>query len=482
MTDFYRRREVRMLYVKATLFLALALSASSVMADIPLDTSLRIPPLLVPTYSEDGVGIYEMTAMTGAVEFLEGLTTRTMGYSGDYLGPTIRVRNGERVEIRIRNALDEMTTVHWHGLYVPAESDGGPHQTIEPDQSWTASFTVRQQAATLWYHPHPMDKTGIQVYNGLSGLFIIDDENSDALGLPSVYGVDDIPIIIQDRRFSADGQFAYVQGMPDVMHGIAGEVLLINGTRQPVASIPQGVVRLRILNGSDANVFRVRFAGDTEYLRIGSDGGFLNESIEENASIIATGERIELLIDASGYADGEVLSFLVDDYFGRTFDAMSFRIDASISATVTSLADLPARMNTLIPVDPSEFEDTRTFAMQTMGPGGQLTINGRHMELDRIDFRLNAGTREIWEISNPAMGMMAIPHTFHIHNGQFRLLEINGEPPPPELSGRKDTFLLWPRDRIRVAVAFEDYTGIYMYHCHFLVHEDAGMMGQFEIF
>ena len=169
--------------------------------DNPFSERLSIPPLL-----ENGGASIEMSPLSLDVQkgqhqfFTTGLTD-TFGYNGSFLGPTIRVRNKQKVRLQVRNSIDQITTVHWHGLHVPAQWDGGPHQVIEPGALWKPEFTINQQAATLWYHPHAMGLTGEHVYRGLAGLFIIEDEISETLPLPRNYGVDDIPLIIQDRRF-----------------------------------------------------------------------------------------------------------------------------------------------------------------------------------------------------------------------------------------------------------------------------------------
>lgn len=459
-----------------TLVLLVVVSATASANDLP------IPPLLDPIYGSDGVARYEIRAQSGRREFLEGYVTETLGYSGDYLGPTVRLRRGDDVLIEVENGIDEVTTVHWHGLHVPAESDGGPHQTIQPGETWRAEFPVMQQAATLWYHPHPVGRTGIQVYAGLAGFLIIDDDHSDGLQLPRTYGVDDIPLILQDKRFDSEGQFAYAASMPEAMHGFAGEALLANGVADARFVAPASLVRFRVLNGSDINVFRLRMNGNVGIRQIASDGGYLEHPLDIDFAVISTGERIELIADFSDLEDGETVDLLVDDMYGQSFTALSIRVDSARNRLIDGESRVPARLNTIIRPDVPEDVKVRQFVMRSMGPGGQLTINGRSMDMDRIDVRVPIGTTEVWEVTNPRRGMPAFPHVFHLHEGQYLLLEVNGEEPPPGYRGWKDTWLLWPGDEIKIVASFEDYAGVYMYHCHFLIHEDLGMMGQFEVF
>jgi len=176
----------------------------------------------------------------GVKEFYKGKKTKTLGYNGDYLGPVIRVHNGEEVAIKVKNNLKEQTTVHWHGLLVDGNKDGGPHTGIKPGETWYPTFTIHKPAATLWYHPHLLDKTGKQVYRGLAGLLYIDDDKSDKLDIPKKYGIDDIPLIIQDRKFNKDGIFEYNLGMQDIMMGLQGNTILVNGAINPFFNAPKG--------------------------------------------------------------------------------------------------------------------------------------------------------------------------------------------------------------------------------------------------
>jgi FtsP/CotA-like multicopper oxidase with cupredoxin domain len=209
---------------------------------------LKIPALLEGAPGAEGK-IYDLSVAAGKSEFLPGISTPTLGINGAYLGPTIRCRAGDRVTLRVKNTLTEPTTLHWHGLHVPARYDGGPHQVVEPGALWEPSFEIKQKASLCWYHSHLMGRTGEQVLRGLAGLFLIEDEESRPLRLPLEYGVDDIPLIIQDRRFNHDGSFDYLPAMPDIMMGYKGNVISINGTVDPHFVLRRQRTRMRILNG-----------------------------------------------------------------------------------------------------------------------------------------------------------------------------------------------------------------------------------------
>lgn len=204
------------------------------------EKSLPIPPLLEDENPDPNKVEFTLVAQTGSMEFLKGKPTDTYGYNGNYLGPVIRVKKGDDVSIKVKNELDEATTLHWHGLEVDGEDDGGPNSGIQPGTTWNPQFTIDQNAATLWYHPHLLHKTGEHVYKGLAGLFIIDDQESEQLDLPNEYGVNDIPLIVQDKQLDENGQFAYNLGMQDVMMGLQGDTIMVNGAINPYVEVPKG--------------------------------------------------------------------------------------------------------------------------------------------------------------------------------------------------------------------------------------------------
>ena len=184
-------------------------SVERIAVDTPAVTPLSVPPLLEPTI-ENGISHYGLTIGTSQHDYKQGRMTGSYSYNGmSVLGPTLHLRTGDSVVISVTNELDEPTTTHWHGADVPAEDDGGPHSIIEPGKTWVADFDVIQPAATLWYHPHAHGSTAEHVYRGAAGLLIIDDDNPAAAALPATYGVDDIPVIIQDRDFTEDGQLDF---------------------------------------------------------------------------------------------------------------------------------------------------------------------------------------------------------------------------------------------------------------------------------
>jgi blue copper oxidase len=247
--------------------------------------ALRLPPArastvrpalpIPPEFRANRQGSIAFSAGAGTARFLPREPTATYGYNAAFLGPALRLRRGETVTIDFANHLPEPTTVHWHGLIISGEVDGGPHRPIAPGGHWRPVLSIDQPAATLWFHPHVYPTTAAQVTKGLAGLLIIDDDDTDRLKLPSRWGVDDIPLIIQDRRFGHDGQLFDRINLTAVTNGYVGNVALVNGTQYPEARTSRGWVRLRLLDGSNARSYLVKASDDRSLFVIGSDGGLL---------------------------------------------------------------------------------------------------------------------------------------------------------------------------------------------------------------
>jgi bilirubin oxidase len=242
---------------------------------------------------------FDLSIQSGRSAIFPNKATPTLGINQDFLGVTLRANKGDRVHISVKNTIDKTTTLHWHGMKLPAKADGGPHQPIAPNQIWQTQFDIIQDAATLWYHSHQLHKTAEQVYQGLAGLFIIGDDASKKLNLPSEYGVDDLPVIIQDKDFNRNGSFSYLGSMMDSMRGMKGNTVLVNGVVSPVLKAKKSLLRLRLLNGSNARTYHLSFNDNRVFTIIGSDGGLLEHSIKANTLRLAPAERVEILVDVS---------------------------------------------------------------------------------------------------------------------------------------------------------------------------------------
>ncbi len=465
-------------------------------------------PLAIPALEngriEAGGTVFDLSLQAGSKQFLPGRATPTLGINGDFLGPTVRCRAGQHVTMKVANKLGFASTLHWHGLHVPAKADGGPHQVISPNAIWSPSFQIRQKAGLFWYHSHMMHRTGAQVNAGLAGLILVEDEESVALELPLEYGVDDIPLLIQDRRFHADGRFDYMTGMQDVMMGFKGNVILVNGTISPELILRRQRTRLRLLNGSNSRIYNIARSDGRSVLQIASDGSLLERAVERQRIRLGPGERAEILIDVASDTSLALVS-LPDEAGGRSPGMMGMMGGAGNDEAFTILmlragklepskTRLPDRLIDVPSWDAAKAERTRRFVlgMGMMGGMGMrggmgrmggmmgMTINGRPMDMERIDERVPLGAIEIWAISNAT----PLSHPFHIHDIQFRVLDRDGVPAGPHERGLKDTVMVDPGETVRVITRFEDFADPehpYMYHCHILEHEDAGMMGQFVV-
>lgn len=443
------------------------------------DHALRIPSLAPSHVDSSGRRVFDLTMQTGCTDLGAARCTPTWGIDGAYLGPTLRARRGERVLVHVRDALPEPTTLHWHGMHLPPRMDGGPHQMIEPGTTWSPTWRVDQPAATLWYHPHLDGRTAVQVYRGLAGVFVVDDDNPAARQLPHTYGVDDVPVVVQDKRLTGDGRLDESgRGLSNT--GLLGDRIVVDGTPDPHLDVTTERVRLRIVNASNARVYDFGFDDDRTYDLVATDGGLLAGPVPTRRVQLAPGERAEVVVAVRpgerpvlrSYPPQLGAGFLSDRLAGGgdSFDVLQLRAAGALRPSPgvpAHLADLPA-------ADEAHATTTRSFELD------DDTINGRHMDMSRIDFTVRLGDTEIWRVHNRS----GVPHSFHVHDQQLRVLSVDGAPPPPELGGYKDTVYVAPDRTIELLVRFTDYADPrwpYMVHCHMLRHEDHGMMGQFLV-
>jgi bilirubin oxidase len=458
--------------------------------NLVMQNALLIPPLLEP----QAVGeqkVFVLSAEQGETVFLEGKPTNTFGYNGMYLGPTLRAHKGDNVRIVVTNNLSKPITTHWHGMHLPAIMDGGPHQEIAPAEVWEPHWTIENEAATLWYHPHVLDHTGEQVYSGLAGLFIIDDENSNSLSLPKEYGVDDLPLIVQDREFREDGQFVYdSQRRDEFGHtGMLGNTILVNGTYAPFVDVPAKQIRLRILNASNARRYNFGFEDGRTFYQIATDGGLLPSPVPRTRMILAPGERAEVIVDLTGetkpltfisdavHEENEVLRFVKALMNLERDENQVFKIiELRPQPTVEVAESLPQSLNLIESLSSTAAVRTRRFILDPRN----RSINGEVMDHQYVNEVVHSGDVEIWEIIN----LSGTYHPIHIHGVQFQILDRWGKPPAEYEKGWKDTVLVSNAEIVHVIMRFPEFSDPhtpYMYHCHILEHEDMGMMGQFIV-
>ena len=463
--------------------------------------AFKVPPLELGSRSGKNV-YFDLNIQSGKSAILPNRLTPTLGINQSFLGVTLRANKGDRVHIKVKNNYQKTSTLHWHGAKLPAKADGGPHQPIKPNSTWLSEFDIIQPAATLWYHSHQMHETGLQVYHGLAGMFIVDDDESKRLDLPSDYGVDDFPVIIQDKDFNQDGSFKYISDFREKLMGKKGETILVNGVINPVLKATKSLIRLRLLNGSNARTYHLNFDDGRMFNIIASDGGLLEKPEMVHSIKLAPAERAEILVDVS---DGKMPILRHKMHMKKSANRMSgmmmmqqaqgkklefdiFQIDASgVSGPSKKIPK-----NLVKHDNPSAqlISNKRIFKLQmqmgpqlafgaVMGSKDLLKINGNTMDINRIDEVVKAGSVELWEIENTSM----MEHPFHIHNVQFKIVSRRGKIKGHEL-GFKDVVLVRPHETVQVLIEFPKFSDSktpYMYHCHILEHEDRAMMGQFVV-
>lgn len=445
---------------------------------------------------------YVLNMHKDSVQFFSGNISHTYAFNQyKYLGPTLIFNKGANVNITVNNQIGDTTTVHWHGIHLPSKWDGGPHTPILPNATWTPSFTVMDNAATYWYHPHLDKKTAEQAIKGAAGLIIVRDPIEAALTLPRKYGIDDFPLIIQCQQYDSMNQ-AMPLGMQD-------STILVNGARASHgytvnANFPAQIVRMRLLNASGERTFNFGFTANKQFKIIGSDGGLLNNPVITNRIRLAPGERAEILIDLNGMS-GQILHLMsyaselamgiqggptmpmpvgsapMDSPLnGIDFNIMQITV---IPQTANPVTTIPSSLTTNVSYSSGQANVTRTIrftADSLMVMDGPFYFNGNSFDMMRIDYEIPLGSIEIWKLVNETM----VAHPFHIHDVQFFLIDRSGNVPSAEELGRKDVVLVPPFDSVMFITKFEDFADTtipFMYHCHILMHEDDGMMGQFVV-
>lgn len=463
----------------------------------------RYPLARLQNVPGDGL---RLVAQPAAVDIGLG-TTEAWTLNGSLPAPTIRLRSGGTARIDLENGLDEPTILHWHGLTVPEAADGHPRLAIDPGSSYAYDFTVRERAGTYWYHPHTHQRTGEQTYMGMAGLLIVEDDEEQGLELPS--GEYDVPLILQDKRLGDSGGLRYDIAMGhDVMMGYLGDTGFGNGVANPTLSVRRGRYRFRILNASNARIFELGLDDDEPFTLIGTDGGLLETPVPLSRVMLGTGERADVLVDFSGRRPGDrimirsfafdvpgmmgggmmggramgrgrgrgggMMAMMGERMQGTEMDLLELVVEES---DADSPRPLPERLSRIAPMEVDADTPRRTFQFSSMMMSH--TINGRSFELDRVDERVPIGRTEIWSLVNDSQ----LAHPIHVHVGQFRVLAREGgrNRVMPWETGLKDTVLAYPGERVDIGVRFDEYTGVFLLHCHNLEHEDNGMMMNFEV-
>lgn len=409
--------------------------------------------------------------------------------SVSYLGPILHFRQGQRVRVTFENRLPDESIVHWHGLVVPQDQDGQPSDAIEPGEIYNYDFVVTNEPGTYWYHPHPHGKTGEQVYRGLAGLIIVHGDEPD---LPT--GENDIALVLQDRTLGPDGQLHYVSTRHDTMAGFVGDALVTNGVVDFTVEVRRESYRVRLLNGANSRTQFLRWSNGDPITVIATDGSLLPEPVTVPGLVITPAQRTDIWVDFSAVKPGTSIELTAADLFVEGGAAPI--LDGGVAATFNvidssaSPSSLPSSLgpepdfgadDAVNRSSPKEFTlSTRRMAHWING----LQWEGRTVvELETVA----ANTVELWEFVNQS----PMAHPMHLHGRSFLVTGRSWDDDRLEEAwktieagvieiGLRDTVLVWPGQRVQLAVPFGENLGYFLYHCHILEHEDSGMMRTFQ--
>ena len=426
-------------------------------------------------------------------QIIPGNQTITESINGNWWGPTMIWNKGDMIHLNVNNKLQDTTTIHWHGMHLPAVMDGGPHQPIPPGTVWQPYWQVTNNAGLYWYHPHLHMMAQKQLNNGLGGMIIIRDAVESALPLPRTYGVDDIPLALTDRRFNTSNQ---IQDVP------YGDSMMVNGVLRPQQNVPAQVVRLRVLNAAPERSYNLGFSDNRTFYVITSDGGILDAPVAVTRYLLSAGERIEILVNFTSQlgqtvnlkAFNSVLPQNIPggDVFppGNPFYNGLARIDFNIlklnvtAQTPSPITSIPSALTTNNYYNEASAQLTRNLTISDTNiagnPGISFVINHKLFDINYINYNVPLNNTEIWKIVSTS----GLGHPFHIHDVQFNILTRNGVAPPAYEKGWKDVVFIKSGETIRFITRFDDFADTlhpFMYHCHIALHEDEGMMGQFVV-
>lgn len=432
-------------------------------------------PLRFPLELQPGVPLVFNSAN---VEVWPGTTTQILGLNNSYPSPTIRVQKGENFSVQFENQYSEEATIHWHGLLVPELMDGQPKDAVLPGNSYTYSFPVFQRGGTYFYHSHAHHLTAKHVYKGYAGFFIVEDDDELQYGLPT--GDYDIPLLIQDRHSVYQPQFNYAPTMMDRMSGYLGDVPLVNGTPEAYFEVQKTLYRFRLLNGSNARVYQIAFSDNSPFWVIATDGGLKDEPVQMNSFFLSPGERVDILFDFFPYSVGSSVTLQSQVFSGvgnqgMQMDLLRFDVVGNLS----SGGNVPQNFEPINYYNINDIKQTRSFVLtQGMMGSGMHRINGLTYDMNRIDEVIPFNELEEWKFINNTNNF----HPMHVHGVLFQIYSRNGNTSlSPNDKGWKDTVLVNPNETVSVLASFNDYSGIYLLHCHNLEHEDDGMMLNIQI-
>jgi FtsP/CotA-like multicopper oxidase with cupredoxin domain len=487
--------------------------ASEAAAAVPFQARLPIPRVLSDAHIE--IPIREAEA-----QIFPGRKTKLWTYGGSFPGPTIRRPAGQRTKVTFHHELPASAgelSVHLHGGHNRSRFDGQPggltksqplsyfcriprglssresgnDLLISPGGRKTYAYDLvedgrPERAAFQWYHDHRLDRTAPHSWRGLAGMWIVDDEFDASLPLPS--GKRDIPLMIADRTFDRRNQLTDpFSGQQPPADGIAGRRILVNGAYMPHHEVDARRYRLRILNVSQFRSYNLHLSNGASMVQIGSDSGLMPKPIRRQQILIGPGERVEVIVDFAA-AMGETVELRSGRHGGRNPAGARSYVGALMQFRVClgrppDRTRIPRRLRPL----PTWAAEAKRRAGRKPDHSWEISvggffrttwlINGRTFNPARAEAFPVLGTTETWEFVNRT----SVAHVMHIHHNDWYLLSRDGKPPPPWEDCLKETFFVFPGERILIAGHFVDHPGKFVVHCHMFDHEDHGLMSQFEV-
>jgi spore coat protein A, manganese oxidase len=446
----------------ATRTAAVRTSAAAAVLD-PYQVDLQVPPTLVPVISTPTEDRFELAIREGRAEIIPGELTPVYGYDGIYPGPTIRARKGRTTVVRVINGLSFNQNVHLHGGLVPAASDGHPMQLIAPGGAFTYTYPNTQDAATLWYHDHAHGLSARTMFYGLAGFYIVEDD----LGLPS--GDFDVPLVIQDRAFNADGSLRYTENVDE---GFIGDTIVVNGNVSPRFAVKRALYRLRFLNASNARAYRLELSNGAPMVQVAGDGGLLEAPVSRTAVPLAPAERVDVVVDFRRLRAGAQVELRNTLGSGGTAEVLRFDVTGRTADSGRVPATLRPREEIPEPVITRRWD----LMFSTSGTP-EWQMSGIGFDMDRIDARARLGTTERWQFVNTSHRA----HPMHIHGVHFRVLNRSEGSVHPGERAWKDTVMVAVGETVIVQPYFAQHRGRFVFHCHNLEHQERAMMLQLEV-
>lgn len=485
----------------------------------------------VPILDGNKTHVYKYDA-----KLLKGPAGTVQSLGDTYLGPRLNLLHGQKIRVFFKNQLGEANIIHWHGLHVVQKSDGHPMYAINSGETYVYEFEMMNPAGTSFYHTHTHGMTARQVYKGMAGMITVSDANEQKLGLP--HGEFDLPLVIQDRTFDENNQLVYVHSMHDRMLGFLGATILVNGEPNKEFAVKSRAYRFRALNGSNSRIYKLGWDDGTPLIAIGTDGHLLETPETKPYIMMAPGERVDLWLDFSGREVGSKLVMYSLPYEGlmpamykmqqgrgpgrrgmgmmgrgmgmgmmssaglvqgSKFPIASFKVTEKVSDS----PKLPQHLSTIKRFTDADVDNANTplqigLSMGHMSP----RINGRTFAMDRVEEseKVALGSHKKIRIFHDHPeggmgmgmgGMMHMAHPVHLHGQQYQVVSRHSTHVNAEHyatvnegfldKGWKDTVLVAPGEEVHIIKPFEDFTGLFLYHCHNLEHEDLGMMRQFYV-